>query len=88
MEGFLDGVPVLAKVAWQPQEVPLLAGKPTTYGLVGDVSNGDGSTTRYFVPWSAVLYLRQVLPAPPAGDIPEPVVKPGNGPPPDAPGHN
>lgn len=74
MEGFLDGQPVLAKVAWAAAEVSLLNGKPTTYGLLAEVPNGtSGAVTRYFVPWSAVSYLKQDIPAPGPSELAKPV---------------
>ena len=64
MEGFQDGAPVLAKVTWATNEVALLNGKPTTYGLLAEVPNtATGGVTRYFVPWSAVSYLKQDIAA-------------------------
>lgn len=64
MEGFQDGTPVLAKVVWATDEVALLNGKPTTYGLLAEIPNsGTGGVTRYFVPWSAISYLKQDIPA-------------------------
>lgn len=68
MEGFIDGAPVLAKVTWAAGEVQLWSGKATTYGLLAEVptSGVPGGITRYFVPWSAVSYLKQDLPVPAA----------------------
>lgn len=63
MEGFLDGAPVLAKVTWAANEVALLNGEPTTYGLRAEIPLSGGGVTRYFVPWSAVSYLKQDIPA-------------------------
>jgi hypothetical protein len=68
MEGFLDGVPVLAKVSFSANEVPLLNGQPTTYGLLAEVRNGG--VVRYFVPWTSVQYLRQEIPAETPGEVP------------------
>lgn len=71
MEGFLDGVPVLASVTFTDGEVPLLNGKPTTYGLLAEVQNGG--VVRYFVPWTSIKYLRQNIPTGPTAPDPTPV---------------
>jgi hypothetical protein len=79
VDGFLDGQPILVKVLWSGAEVALLNGKPTTYGLLGEIQHPTtpGALVRYFVPWSAISYLKQDIPAPaPATD---PVVVPAGG---------
>jgi hypothetical protein len=58
MNGFLDDKPIMAKVSWVADEVPLLNSQPEQYGLRAEVPSGDG-VTQYFVPWGQVTYLKQ-----------------------------
>lgn len=65
MQGFLSTAPVLVKVNWAESEVALINGEPTPYGLLAQTALGDGGVTRWMVPWSAIQYIKQDIPAPP-----------------------
>lgn len=77
MEGFSDNVPFTCAVTWlknpdgTPTEVPLANAKPFPYGLLAETNNG-GQITRWFVPWSALYYVKQVQPIAPASVAPTP----------------
>ena len=61
---FVTGKPIQAKVSWIATEVPLWAAQLTESGwLLGDFRETDGSITRYAVPPSAVVYVKQSLSA-------------------------
>ena len=80
MDGFQDGVPVKAKVTWASSEVELSNGKATPFGLLAEIPSGtQGAVTRYLVPWTAVAYLKQDIPAPPSSDGPVTVPSGGGG---------
>lgn len=80
MEGFTSDVPFSVAVSWLPknangtlQEVPLLNAKPFPFGLLAETQNvSTGVTTRWFVPWTSVVYIKQDQPTPPAA--PPPVI--------------
>lgn len=83
MEGFTEGIPFSVAVTWLKSsagvytEVPLLNAKPFPYGLLAETYNsGSAVTTRWFVPWSSVVYIKQDQPAPPAGVDPTTPVAP------------
>jgi hypothetical protein len=59
--GFQAGAPLFVKVAFSGDEVEMLNGEQTTYGLLASTKNGD-EVTKWFVPWSTVSYVRQLLP--------------------------
>jgi hypothetical protein len=82
MEGFRDDLPITAKTIWAAAEVVMTNGSPTTYGLHADVVRADGSRTHWFVPWSALSYVKQDLPAViPTDPMPVPTKDPGPKPP-------
>lgn len=92
MEGFTEGIPFTVAVAWlknsagQYQETPLLNAKPYPYGLLAETFNAaTGVTTRWFVPWTSVVYIKQDQPGPTPGTDPSvppaPPPKPGDPPP-------
>lgn len=87
MQGFVDGVPLTVAVSWLKnadgtyQEVPLLDGQPFDFGLLA-YTNGGGTITRWFVPWSSVVYIKQPQPATPTAPAAQPAA-PGGAPPPD-----
>jgi hypothetical protein len=60
--GFQEGAPVFVKVSFSENEVEMLDGEQTTYGLRAATKDGD-QVTRWFVPWSAVSYIRQDIPS-------------------------
>jgi hypothetical protein len=73
MQGFVEGRPVLAKVSWAANEVPLLNGEAEQYGLRAETAAANGTVTRWFVPWSQISYLKQDIPV---VVIAEPAVQP------------
>lgn len=87
MQGFSDGVPLTVAVSWLKnpdgtyQEVPLLDGQPYDFGLLA-YTNGGAQITRWFVPWSSVVYIKQTQTAAPAGQAvtppSAPVTPPGD----------
>lgn len=91
MEGFTSDVPFSVAVTWLPKnadgtlkEVPLLNAKPFPFGMLAETYNQTTTVvTRWFVPWSSVIYIRQdqpvtpdpsqpVKPAPPPGPPADP----------------
>ena len=59
---FVTGKPIQAKVSFAANEVPLWAAQLTESGwLLGDFRESDGSLTRYAVPPSAVIYVKQAI---------------------------
>lgn len=61
MLGFQEGAPVFVKVSWAGAEVEMVDGQQETYGLRASTKVGS-QVTKWFVPWSAVSYIKQDLP--------------------------
>lgn len=83
MKGFTDGIPFSVAVTWlpknadgSPREVPLLNAEPFPYGLLAETQNAAGVTTRWFVPWQSVVYIKQDQPAPVVAQVPVTPVAP------------
>lgn len=85
MEGFTDGIPFQVAVSWlknadgTPIAVPLLNAQPFPEGLLAETIDGTTQVvTRWFVPWSAVVYIKQdqVAPPPTQPTNPPPAPKP------------
>lgn len=81
MQGFLDGVPLTVAVAWLKNadgtfvETPLLDGQPFDFGLLAYTTDGT-TVTRWFVPWSSVVYIKQPQPVQAPGPAPTPAKAP------------
>lgn len=82
MEGFSGASPILVRVSWSDGEVPLLNPYQTPEGLRAETVSDQGVVTRWFAPWTSVVYVRQELTAeesnPPAQrpEQPEPPQRP------------
>jgi hypothetical protein len=90
MQGFTNNVPISVAVSWikNPdgtyQPIPLKNAEAFDFGLLAETFNaGNGITTRWFVPWTSVVYIQQdqpppvpatepTHPAPPAPPTPDP----------------
>lgn len=70
MLGFQEGAPVFVKVSFADAEVEMIDGEQTTYGLRAATLAGN-QVTRWFVPWSAVSYIKQDIPT--TGPAPAPI---------------
>lgn len=87
MEGFTDGVPFTVAVTWlpknadgTPREVPLLNARVRDTALLAETqAAGTGVVTRWYVPWTSVVYIKQDQPPP------VPATEPAPPPPPPAP---
>ncbi len=84
MEGFTGARPVQVKVSFADDPVPLSAAIESPNGLRAETKDDQGIITRWFVPWSSVTYINQVLTAEESG-VGVVVTDPDN-PPPAGPG--
>lgn len=81
MQGFVDGQPLSVAVSWLKNadgtyvEAPLMDGQPFDFGLLAFTTDGT-TVTRWFVPWSSVVYIKQMQSAAQAGQVAQPAAAP------------
>lgn len=73
MEGFQDGVPVQASVTFTDGLFPLSNAQRRDDGLLAETVD-NGVVTRWFVPWTSVHFINQMLPG--SGPTVQPVTVP------------